>query len=96
MLTTMYFNCRGVKIKVRENLFCVFAASFIGFVFVFVFPWLNGVEGYLASRQSEFKLRFSISFSFFFRGGGGGVLLLLFVSLLLRFVFLLFPLLTLS
>ena len=28
----MYFNGRRVKIKVRENLFRVFAASFIGFV----------------------------------------------------------------
>ena len=27
----MYFNGRRVKIKVRENLFCVTAASFIGF-----------------------------------------------------------------
>ena len=30
------------------------------------------MEGYLASRQSEFKLRFSFSFSFFLVGGGGG------------------------
>ena len=32
MILTMYFNGRRVKIKVRENLFCVISASFIGFV----------------------------------------------------------------
>ena len=32
MLLTMNFDGRRVKVEVRENLFCVFAASFIGSV----------------------------------------------------------------